>query len=173
MPSFGKRGNQQRNIEYPVPRGPPPKRRAETSQNPSHRQNHLVLSNQVPNVDNNPRSRGNLQLSSADQLETLRTMIADKVAESSRDIATEAPRAAMTALRNQNSVTVAPQKDTNPTGATDPPRHKTSPGDPNPLSDNTESPQLPSFSVPNQNIPASYVKDIQSGEFFDLSKLLP
>ena len=91
-------------------------------------------------------------------------MIADKVAESSRDIATEPARAAVTALRNQNSVAVGttPQRDINPTGATDPTRHTTSPGDPNPLCDNTESPQLPSFSVPNQDIP----------EYFDLSKLL-
>ena len=60
-------------------------------------------------------------------------MIADKVAESSRDIATEAARAAVTVQRNQNSVAVGttPQRDTNPTGATDPPRHTASPGDPN------------------------------------------
>ena len=177
MPSSRKRDNQPRNSEHPVPRGRPPKRRAETSQNPNQRQNNLVLSNQVPSVDNNPHGCGNLQLFSADQLEELRTMIADKVADSSRDIATEAARAAVTALRNQNSVAVGttctPQRDTNPAGATDPPRHTTSPGDPNPLCDNTESPQLPLFSVPNQDIPASYVKDIQSGEFFDLSKLLP
>ena len=105
----------------------------------------------------------------------LRTMIDNKVAESSCDIATEAAHATMTALRNQNSVAVGttPQRDTNPTGATDPPRHATSPGDPNPLCDDTESPQLPAFSVPNQDIAASYVKDIQGGKFFDLSKLLP
>ena len=175
MPSSRKRGNQQRNSEHPVPRGRPPKRPAETSQNPNQRQNNLVISNQVPSVDNNPHGCGNLQLFSADQLEALRTMIADKVANSSRDIATEAARAAVTALRNQNSVAVgtAPQRDKNPAGATDPPRHTTSPGSPNPLCDNTESLQLPLFSVPNQDIPASYVKDIQSGEFFDLSKLLP
>ena len=168
MSSSRKRSNQQRNSEHPVPRGRPPKRRAETSQNPNQRQNHLVLSNQVPSIDNNPHSAGNLQLFSTDQLETLRTMIEDKVSESSRDIATEAARAAVTALRNQNSVAVGttPQRDT------DPPRHTTSPGDPNPLCDNTESPQLPAFSVPNQDIHASYVKDIRSGEFFDLSKLL-
>ena len=129
----------------------------------------------MPSIDNNPHSRGNLQLFSADQLETLRTTIADKVAEASRDIATEAARATVTSLRNPNSVAVSttPQRDKNPTGATDPPRHTTSPGDPNPLCDNTESPQLSSFSFPNQDIPASYVKDNQSGEFFDLSKLLP
>ena len=175
MPSSWKRGNQQLNSEHPVPQGRPPKRCAETSQNPNQRQNHLVLSNQVPSIDNNPHSAGNLQLFSADQLETLRTMIEDKVSESSRDIATEAARAAVTTLRNQNSVAVGttPQTDTNPKGATDPPRHTTSPGDPNPLCDNTESPQLPAISVPNQDIPASYVKDIQSGEFFNLSKLLP
>ena len=174
MSSSRKRSNQQRNSEHPVPRGRPPKRRAETSQNPNQRQNHLVLSNQVLSIDNNPHSRGNLHLFSADQLETLRTMIEDEVAESSRDIATEAARAAVTAPRNQNSVAVGttPQRDTNPTGDTDPPRHTTSPGDPNPLCDNTESPQLPAFSVPNQDIHASYVKDIRSGEFFDLSKLL-
>ena len=175
MSSSRKRGNQQRNSEHPVPRGRPPKRRAETCQNPNRRQNHLVLSKQVPSIDNNPHNRGNLQLFSANQLETLRTRIADKVAESSRDIATEAARAAVTALRNQNSVAVGttPQRDTNPTGATDPPRHTTSPGDLNPLCDNTESPQLPSFSVLSQDIPASYVKGIQSGAFCDLSKLLP
>ena len=123
MSSSRKRSNQQRNSEHPVPRGRPPKRRAETSQNPNQRQNHLVLSNQVPSIDNNPHSRGNLQLFSADQLETLRTMIEDKVSESSSDIATEAARAAVTALRNQNSVAVGttPQRDTNPKGATDPP----------------------------------------------------
>ena len=106
----------------------------------------------MPSVDNNPHSRCNLQLFSTDQLETLRIMIADKVADSSRDITTEDARAAVTALRNQNSVAVGkiPQRDTNPTGATDPPRHTTSPGDPNPLCDNTESPQLPSFFVPNK-----------------------
>ena len=78
-------------------------------------------------------------------------MIADKVAESSPDIATAAARAAVTALRNQNSVAVGttPQRDINLKGATDPPRHTTSPGDPNPLGDNIESPQLPSFSVSN------------------------
>ena len=71
-------------------------------------------------------------------------MIEDKVAEPSLDIATEAARAAVTALRNQNSVAVGktPQRDTNPTGATNPPRHTTSPGDPNPLWDNNESSQL-------------------------------
>lgn len=129
----------------------------------------------MPSIDNNPHSRSNLQLFSADQLETLRTMIEDKVAESSCDITTEAARAAVTALWNQNSVAVGttPQRDTNPTGATNPPRHTTSPGDPKPLCHNTESPQLPAFSVPNQDIPASCVKDIQSSEFFDLSKLLP
>ena len=98
MSSLRKRGNQQRKSEHPVPRGRPPKRRAKTSQNPNQRQNHLVLSNQVPTIDNNPHSRGNLQLFSADQLETLRIMIEDKVAESSRDIATEAARAAMKTL---------------------------------------------------------------------------
>ena len=106
MPSSRKRGNQQRNSEQPVPRGRRPKRRAESSQDPSQRQNHLVLSNQVPSIDKNPHSAGNLQLFSADQLETLRTMIEDKVAESSRDIATEAAHAAVTALQNQNSVAV-------------------------------------------------------------------
>jgi len=162
MPSSRKRGNQQHNSEQPQ------KRRAKTSQKPNQQQNHLVLPNQVSSVDNNPQSHGNLQLFSGDQLQTLRIMIADRVAESSRDIATEAARAAVTALQNQNPVAVGttPQRDTNPTGATDPPRHTTSSGGPNPLCDNTDSPQLPSFSVPNQDIPASYVKDIQSGEFF-------
>ena len=67
----------------------------------------------MPSVDNNPQSSGNLQLFSGDQLETLRVMIADKVAESSRDIATEAARAAVTALQNQNPVAVGttPQRD--------------------------------------------------------------
>jgi len=143
MPSSRKRSNQQRNSEQPVSRGrPPPKpaRDHETSQKPNQRQNNLVLPNQVPSVDNNPQSRGNLQLFSGDQLETLRIMIADKVAESSRDITTEAARAVVTALQNQNPVAVGttPQRDTNPTGATDPPRHTTSSGGPNPLCDNTE-----------------------------------
>ena len=31
----------------------------------------------------------------------------------------------------------------------------------------------PPSAVPNQDLPASYVKEIQTGEFFDLSKLLP
>lgn len=87
MPSSWKRGNQQLNSEHPVTRGRPPKRCAGTSLNPNQRQNHLVLSNQVSSIDNNPHSAGNLQLFSADQLETLRTMIEDKVSESSRDIA--------------------------------------------------------------------------------------
>ena len=56
-------------------------------------------------------------------------MIKDTVAESSRDIATEAARAVMTALRNQTSHTVG----TTPLRDTIPPRNTTSPGDSNPL----------------------------------------
>jgi len=127
MPSLRRRRNQQQNSEHPVPQGRPPKCRAGTSQNPNQRQNHLVLSNQVPSIDN-PHGGDNLQPFSVDQLETLRTMIEDKVAESSRDISTEAARAAVTALWNQTSVAVVttPQRDTNRTGATNPPRHTTS-----------------------------------------------
>ena len=175
MPSSRKRGNQQRNNELPAPRGRPPKRRAATSQKRNQHEDNLAVSSEVSSVDNNPQSRDNLPSFSADQLETLRTMIQDTVAKSSRDIATEAAHAAVTALLNQNSVAVGTtlQSDTNPLGATNQPRHTTSLGDPNPLCYNAESPQLPASSVPNQDIPASYVKDIQSGEFFDLSKLLP
>lgn len=164
MPSTRKRGNQQRNNELPVPRGRPPKRRAETSQTRSRRENNVAVSSQVSSVDNNPQSCDNLPPFSADQLATLRTMIQDTVAESSRYIATEAARAAVTALLNQNSVAVGTtlQSDTNPRGATNQPRPTTSLGDPNPLCDNAESPQLPASSVQNQDIPASYVKDIQS-----------
>ena len=60
----------------------------------------------MPSIDNNPYSRDNFLPFSVDQLETFRTMIEDKVAEPSLDIATEAARAAVTALRNQNSVAV-------------------------------------------------------------------
>lgn len=146
----------------PGPRCRPSKR--QSNNNPI--QNH---SNQETVVDNtNQTGDNNNQQFTEDQLQQLRSMIKDTVAVSCRDIATEAAQAAVNAYSTAHSRSTT--IDTNTVQASEP-------NNPTSNTDSTEiqclSPQLPPSSVPNQNIPASYVKEIQTGEFFDLSKLLP
>lgn len=105
-------------------------------------------------------------------MQAIRQLIKDTVQQSSREIANEAAKAAVNAFQAQVS-----SNNNLPTQR------------PLSLVPDTESAQRPpllvpdaesarrvtgvSFASPFQDIPAQYIKEIQSGEFFELSKLLP
>ena len=90
------------------------------------------------------------------QMQTIQQLIVDTVKQSAREIATEAARAAVSAsssLLAQRPASLVPGTAPETTVPT-----------------NTAA---VNFASPFQDIPGQYIKDIQSGEFFDLSKLLP
>ena len=78
-------------------------------------------------------------------------MIQGSVATASRNIATEAAMATVQALQSTNPAT----NGISPTSRSITPQH------------NEEQPEVCLNSSPFQDIPASYVKDLQSGEFFN------
>jgi len=117
--------------------------------------------NNSPSITNS--TENNHQPFTDEQIGVLKTLIKDSVAESSREIATEAARAAVAALTqvgdqgsNLSSINTASES--------------------TPVLDGSASSNIvqavPS-AVPNIDIPGSYVKEIQTGEFFDLAKLVP
>ena len=92
-------------------------------------------------------------------MQTIRQLIKDTVQESSREIANEAAKVAVNAFQ-----ALVSSNDTLPAQR--------------PLSivpgvENATRAAGVSFASPFQDIPAQYIKEIQSGEFFKLSKLLP
>ena len=78
-------------------------------------------------------------------------MIQVSVATASRDIATEAAMATVQALQSKNPAT----NGISPTSRSITPQN------------NEEQPEVCLNASPFQDIPASYVKDLQSGEFFN------
>jgi len=92
------------------------------------------------------------------QLNTIRRLIQDSITAASREIANEAALAAVQVL----------QPDSSPSAYTTPPaivsvtqQQTLSPSD------------VCQYAAPFQDIPAQYIKDIRSSEFFELSRLLP
>ena len=85
------------------------------------------------------------------QLNSVHRMIQGSVATASRDIATEAAMATVQALQSTNPAT---------NGISPTSRSITS-------QNNEEQPEVCLNASPFQDIPASYVKDLQSGEFFN------
>lgn len=101
---------------------------------------------------------------SEQQLQEIKTIIKDTVRETSQDIAAEAAQAAKKAMQqNDSSNVLTSQEFANAPSAS-------TAIDTASLSSTSLTP--PS-AVPNQDLPASCVKEIQTGEFFELSKLLP
>lgn len=155
MPSTRKRSRDQQ-----ASRGRPSKRRHATSKQTNETSNEttVVEHNSVNIIDSasiDPAPFTDLQLG------VLKTLIKDSVSESSREIAAEAARAAVNALQAVPSASPPSVPSNQPLPAE------------NIVSNNYQaSPSLPS-AVPNVDIPSSYVKEIHTGEFFDLSKLLP
>ncbi|KAK3753047.1 hypothetical protein QZH41_010019 [Actinostola sp. cb2023] len=98
------------------------------------------------------------------QIHVLKTLIERTVKETSRDIASEAARAAVDAIRSSNMATNILQEPADQ--ASHAAQQITAP---------TSGIGITSLHTctPSHDLPASYVRDIQSGEFFDLSKLLP
>ena len=106
------------------------------------------------------------------QMQAIRQLIKDTVQQSSREIANEAAKAAVNAFRAQVSSSVSLPAQPPPslvpdTGSTQQPPS---------FEPDTESPTRllgVSFASLFQDIPAPYIKAIQSGEFLESSKLLP
>ena len=94
------------------------------------------------------------------QLNVIRRLVQEAVSAASREIANEAALAAVQVLQPNSSPSAPTSSHTAP-------------------SVDLVTPQLTSslsdvqHAAPLQDIPAQHVKDIQSGEFFELSKLLP
>ena len=163
----------------PAPRGRPSKRlrqsnqRADQSSGLISGQNSGQNSDQIsPNRDiivENDNHMHNNEHFSAEQLQSIKGIIQDTMAVSCRDIATQAATAAVNALRDNNTNLTTPINV--PAADSTLPVIEVSP------TISTENsatlPQLPPSSVANQDIPAPYVREINTGEFFDLSKLLP
>lgn len=170
------------NINQPAVRGP--KRRARNNvndqlvgQNSGQNTNHNTNNGQDPTLDRNGANdtnvddnNNNSELFSAEQISHLKDIIKDTMEVSCRDIATQAATAAVNALRDTNNNPTRtqnrPAMDFTVPGLED--------GETTNRENSTPPSQLPSSSVPNNHdIPVAYIKEIQSGEFFDLSKLLP
>jgi len=90
-------------------------------------------------------------------MRTIQQLIKVTVQQSSREIANEAAKAAVTAFQASSSAGfLAPQ-----------------PASLVPGTESATSTAAVNFASPFQDIPAQYIKGIQSGEFFELPKLLP
>lgn len=115
-----------------------------------------------------------------EQISEIKRLIQDSVASASRDIAREAACAAAEAMQSQvpsSSPSPSPQvvNSTNP-GGVDILRSQDQQlvGQSLQLINDGPLSLTPCrYGAPFQDVPASYVKEIHSGEFFDLSKLLP
>ena len=95
------------------------------------------------------------------QLNTIRQLVQESIAAASREIANEAALAAVQVLQPSSSQTASNSNRVTSAIETVAPQQTASPSD------------ICQHAAPFQDIPAQYVKDIQSGEFFELSKLLP
>ena len=112
------------------------------------------------------------------QLSEIKRLIQDSVAAASRDIAREAARAVTEAMQSQVPSSLpssSPQvmlQTTSPRGV-DTPQQQQQAGQSLQLNDGPPSLAPCRNGAPFQDIPTTNVKEIQSGELFDLSKLLP
>ena len=112
--------------------------------------------------------QANLSFTQA-QRQQIKKIVEESIAAASSSIAGEAARAAVNALQNQPSNTNNPNDNSNSRRQQHKGTDKQSGDDNNELEASGEE-----YSTPFQDpIPSDYVKDIQYGEFFDLSKLLP
>ena len=95
------------------------------------------------------------------QLNTIRQLVQVSIAAASREIANEAPLAAVQVLQPSSSQTASNSTRVMPAIEPVAQQQTASPSD------------VCQHAAPFLDLPAQYVKDIQSGEFFELSKLLP
>lgn len=127
----------------------------------SQPQNHP---NQPPNPLN--EQRANPAAFTDEQISQISRLVQDSVASAAREIAREAARAATEASQTMNR--------SNPgISTTSGSQEQQQAGQSLQVNDGLLSTLPCQHAAPFEEIPASYVKDIQSGEFFDLSKLLP
>ena len=110
---------------------------------------------------------------SAGQMDQIKQLVMDTVREASRDIASEAARAAITAIRGATDTPTQTHDVPNSEIPTDIVGQTGTLASVLQVGDQTQTSYTSLGSTPNQELPASYVREIQTGEFFDLSKLLP
>ena len=133
-------------------------RRLRDLNTPSHGSENIPETAQPGLQNNNATAALQRQDFTDDQMRTIQQLVKDTVQQSSREFVSEAAKATVNAVQASS-------------------------GDRLPLSQRSASPLSctesdtctagVSFASPFQDIPAQYVKEIQSGEFFYLSKLLP
>ena len=127
-----------------------------------------------------PPAQERPQSFSNEQMATIKRLVQEAVSDAATGIASEAAKAAVNAMKAQQSPPFAPADAILPTK-----QHQQQQqvlGSPLPSQETRETVPGPSLGIaasslqngaPFQDIPSAYVKEIQTGEFFDLSKLLP
>ena len=127
-----------------------------------------------------PPAQERPQSFSNEQMATIKRLVQEAVSDAATGIASEAAKAAVNAMKAQQSPPFAPADAILPTQ-----QHQQQQqvlGSPLPSQETRETVPGPSLGIaasslqngaPFQDIPSAYVKEIQTGEFFDLSKLLP
>ena len=156
---------------------------------PSHGQRNLLISRlqkhvaaSTQTVENNPTTSVQPDdtrscLLTEDQLAQIQSLVTRSVEESVAEIASNAARAAVEAISNSppqrntnnSSNAVIASRDEIEVGTTDTAMTQTS----NVVSLNDQLGQSVPYGNNCHEVPASYIKKIQAGEFFYLSKLLP
>ena len=147
-------------------------RRLRSSTPPSLGQNIAGSATQpVANITNNDEAALRPDFTEG-KMQAIRQLIKDTVQQSSREIANEAAKAAVNTFQAQVSSSVSLPAQRPPLLVRDTESTQQSPS----FVPDTESATRVagvSFASPLQDIPAQYIKEIQSGEVFELSKLLP
>ena len=131
-----------------------------TASNANLREPNLPNNVGVNSQDHVVNANANDATFSQGQLNTIRQLVQESIAAASRELANEAALAPVQVLQPSSSQTAS-----NPIPAT--------PAiEPVTLQQTATPSNVCQHAAPFQDIPAQYVKDIQSGEFFELSKLL-
>ena len=150
---------------------------------PAATPNDQPVNRQLPSTGLPVQQRTNPNAFAEEQITEIKRLVQDSVAAAARDIARETARAATGVLQSQapssSGLTPSAQvvsQDTSGGAAILGPQEQQQPLQtlqslqPN---DGSLTSTPCRHGAPFQEIPANYVKEIQSGEFFDLSKLLP
>ena len=124
-----------------------------------------------PNITNNDTAAPTPDFTEG-QMQAIRQFIKDTVQQSSREIANEAAKATVTAFQAQvSSSDSLPAR--RPSSLVPDTERAYRPPSLVPDAESATRVAGVNFASPFQDIPAQYIKEIHTGEFFELSKLLP
>lgn len=154
-----------------------------TSEGPEERRNASVSPQQTNDTPAGPQ-RHETPSFSEEQMAHIKRLVQETVSHATREIASEAARAAVHAMRAQQSPPFTASDAILPSSSPQQTHvQQTLPSpqqNPQALPPPQQSGHVPGLvdtscqnGAPFQDIPSTYIKDIQTGEFFELSKLLP